>query len=249
MKTKFLCVGILVILSFLSVQSRASENEWYFSFSHLRSLIPAAFSFDNSIHDEGLPHCFARTNYIPREYGMDNGAFTNFDLSDENIPKMQSIWYRLQSVITETNTNLLKQYIADLDRQLKESGYEPDPALSKDQLIMDSYCFLGKKGYAPAFGQLSDVFQEGLFGQKKNRKLERLFRDYALEVGTIDKIIKAKKSSEAIMARRAAARQSAEPQKANERPSTTPTARNSDESFEDSKTVAGISQKIRKKID
>jgi hypothetical protein len=253
MKIKSLCVGIFVIFAFLSEQSRATDNEWSSYFTNylprLDKLIPAAFSCGDSTHDERLPDCFIRTNYSPQKYAIDTGVFSDFDLSEENIANMQSLWYQLQSVTTEANANLLKQYITNLERQLKENGYESDITLSKDQLIMDSYCFLAKNGYAPAFGQLYDIFGKDIYGQKKNRKLEKLFREYALEVGTIDKIIKAKKSSEAIMARRAAARQSAEPQKANERPSTPPTARNSDESFEDSKTVAGISQKIRKKID
>ena len=245
MKIKSLSIGYFVILAFLSTESKAMEESWfsYVSSSHLKSLISSAFSLDNPKNDEELPDCFVRTNYTPQKYSRDAEVLLTFDLLDENVEKMNRLWYCTQSLITERNSQLSNQLLSKLKQYLQENNYEPNSDLNKEQLILDAYCVLANKGFPLGFCELSSVFDKGKHGQRVNRKLGYLFGQYR-SVGSIETMREGQKQCRRILA------ELEEELSDEEDLDTLPTARNSsDESFDDSKTVAGISQKIRKKID
>ena len=246
MKIKSLWIGCFVVLAFLPTKSKAMEESWlsYVSPSHLKSLISSAFSLDNPKNDEELPDCFIRTNYTPQKYSRDAEVLLTFDLSDENVEKMNRLWYCTQSLITEKNSQLSKQLLSKLKQYLQESSYEPNADLNREQLILDAYCVLANKGFPLALCELSSVFDKGKYGQRVNRKLGYLFGKYGT-VGNIEAMRDGQEQCRSLLAEL-----EEEASDDEEDFDTLPTARNSsDESFGDSKTAEGISQKIRKKID
>lgn len=188
MKIKTLWSGIFIFLAFFSTESKATEESWrdYLAsyVPRLDTFIPAVFSSSNSTYTDELPDCFVRTNYTPQEYSRDAYVLLSFDLSDENVGKMNSLWYCSQSLIAEKNPRLSNSLLSNLVGYLKESGYEPNPGLNKEQLILDSYCVLANKGFPLALCKLADVFDYGMYGQRKNRKLGYLFGQYGA-VGNI----------------------------------------------------------------
>ena len=244
MKIKTLWIGIFISLAFFSKESNATEEGWQ---AYLAGYLPR-FSrvipdINGPIKSEELPDCFIRTQYTPERYGINAKVLLTFDLSGENVEKMRSLWYCVQSYITEKNARLESSLRSKLIEQLTNNGYKSNPALTKDQLILDSYCVLANKGFPLALCKLADVFDKGMYNQRENGKLGYLFSKYG-EVGTVEAMREGQVRCRVWWA------DEEELEESDDDSDTLPTARNSsDESFDDSKTVAGISQKIRKKID
>lgn len=117
---------------------------------------------------EALPACFQRTGYVPVELGMNSPELLDFDLSDENVTRMKALLYNTRSLEHERNLSLAVLLMQKIKLQLEYYGYNPDPSLTKNDLILDSYCVLAKNGYCPVFEQLYALFQ-------KNNKLRLCF--------------------------------------------------------------------------
>lgn len=112
---------------------------------------------------EELQKAFERTEYRPDSYGIGSSIVLDFDLSEKNIKKMQSLWYSVQSIINEQSTSIENKWIEQIYKQIKDFNYFPAQGLTKDQLVLDVRCILAKNGYAPAFNPLWEIF-------KANRK-------------------------------------------------------------------------------
>ena len=184
MKIKQLSFSVCISLLFFSNQCGAVEGFFENISSGVTSRLGLIFSSGTGTttddSDAKLPDCFRRTNYIPKPYYVDNGSLSPFDLSEQSVREMERRYQYLKSV---ENTD-----IAVMPK--------------KTEIIMDLYCQLSKEGYAPVFWDLYRIFEEGKYGQKKNRELSYLFSRYA-DVGTIEALRDAQKISKDVMRRRA----------------------------------------------
>lgn len=165
---------ILFMCFVLGVKSINASEEGLFSYlGTIRSYIPS-YLMPNTTSEE-LPACFQRTGYVPVELGMNSPELLAFDLSDENISRMEMLLYNTQSLEQEKNESLSVLLMQRIKPQLEYYGYNPDPHLTKSELVLDSYCVLAKNGYGPVFNKLYNTFQN-------NKRLSFLFRSNSRSV-------------------------------------------------------------------
>ncbi len=185
MKIKQLWFSFCTALLFFSNQCGAVDD-FFGNFSsgvtsRLGLILSSATGRTTDDSDTKLPDCFRRMNYTPKPYYVDNGSLSPFDLSEQSVIEMEQRYQYFKS-IESTDIAVIPK---------------------KNDIIMDLCCQLGKEGYAPVFWDLYRIFEEGKYGQKKNRELSYLFHRYAVEVGTIKELREAQKISKDVMRRRA----------------------------------------------
>jgi hypothetical protein len=172
---------ILFICFVLCIEKTSASDEGLFAYLRpIRTYISTYLKPD--VTSEELPLCFQRTGYVPVELGMNSPELLDFDLSGDNITRMETLLYNTRSLEQERNSSLAVLLMKKIKPQLEYYGYNPASCLTKDEFILDSYCVLAKNGYCPVFRELRNIFQ-------KNNKLIMCFISNNQSIPDIETLI------------------------------------------------------------